>query len=173
MIDLKDYIAEVKNWPIEGVSFKDVTPLLGHGEAFSAAIDALSSVVKTLNPDVIVSPEARGFIFGGAVAAKLKIPFVLVRKAGKLPRRAIQEDVVLEYGTTQLFMHDDAIKKGQKVVILDDVLATGGTSLSIAKLVERLGGTVQAFTFLINLSYLPGQQRLMNARYDVQCVLTY
>lgn len=173
MLDLKSYIAEVKNWPIQGVSFKDVTPLLGNGKAFSHAIDELARVVAKLNADVIVSPEARGFIFGGAVAAQLKIPFVLVRKAGKLPRPAIQEDVVLEYGTTQLFMHEDAIEKGQRVVILDDVLATGGTSLSIAKLVERLGGEVLAFTFLMNLSYLPGYQRLRDAKYNVDCVLTY
>jgi adenine phosphoribosyltransferase len=173
MIDLKSYIAQVNNWPIKDVSFKDVTPLLGNGEAFSESIHALARVVAKLQPDVIVSPEARGFIFGGAVAAQLKIPFVLVRKAGKLPRPAIQEDVVLEYGTTQLFMHEDAIKKGQRVVILDDVLATGGTSLSIAKLVERLGGRVLAFTFLINLSYLPGYQRLIDSKYNVDCVLTY
>lgn len=172
-MDIKSYIAEVKDWPIPGVSFKDVTPLLGNGEAFSEAIQALAAKVALLKPDVIVSPEARGFIFGGAVAALLKIPFVLVRKAGKLPRPAIQEDVVLEYGKTQLFMHEDAIEKGQKVVILDDVLATGGTSLSIAKMVERLQGTVSSFVFLINLSYLPGYQRLLDASYAVECVLTY
>lgn len=172
-MDLKKFIAEVPNWPIEGVSFKDVTPLLGNGEAFRASIDALAKLVSAIKPDVIVSPEARGFIFGGAVAAQLKIPFVLVRKAGKLPRPAIQEDVVLEYGTTQLFMHEDAILPGQKVVILDDVLATGGTSLSIAKLVQRLGGNVLSFVFLINLSYLPGYQRLKNENFNVACALDY
>jgi len=172
-MDLKKFIAEVPNWPIEGVSFKDVTPLLGNGEAFRASIDALAKLISTIKPDVIVSPEARGFIFGGAVAAQLKIPFVLVRKAGKLPRPAIQEDVVLEYGETQLFMHEDAILPGQKVVILDDVLATGGTSLSIAKLVQRLGGNVLSFVFLINLSYLPGYQRLKNENFNVACALDY
>lgn len=172
-MDIKPYIAEVKDWPIPGVSFKDVTPLLGNGEAFHEAIRALAEKVRGLKPDVIVSPEARGFIFGGAVASLLKIPFVLVRKAGKLPRQAIQEDVVLEYGKTQLFMHEDALKKGQKVVILDDVLATGGTSLSIAKMVERLEGTVLSFVFLINLSYLPGYQRLIKSNYAVDCVLDY
>ena len=172
-MDLKKFVAEVPNWPIEGVSFKDVTPLLGNGEAFRASIDALAKLVSAIKPDVIVSPEARGFIFGGAVAAQLKIPFVLVRKAGKLPRPAIQEDVVLEYGKTQLFMHEDAILPGQKVVILDDVLATGGTSLSIAKLVQRLGGNVLSFVFLINLSYLPGYQRLKNENFNVACALDY
>jgi adenine phosphoribosyltransferase len=172
-MNLKDYIAEVKDFPIAGVSFKDVTPLLGNGEAFHQAIQDLSALVAKIKPDVIVSPEARGFIFGAGVASTLKIPFVLVRKAGKLPRKALEEKAVLEYGITSLFMHEDAIKPGQRVLILDDVLATGGTSLSIAKLVERLQGKVVSFTYLINLSYLPGYQRIVDAKYPVNFVVKF
>jgi adenine phosphoribosyltransferase len=172
-MDLKPFITSVSDWPIKGVSFKDVTPLLNDGEAFHYAIQSLVKLVKKHQPDVIVSPEARGFIFGGAVASQLKIPFVLVRKVGKLPRKAIEESFTLEYGQTSLFIHEDAIKKGQKVLILDDVLATGGTSVAIAKLIEKLGGKVIYFTFLINLSYLPGEQKLISHQYPVDYVLTY
>jgi adenine phosphoribosyltransferase len=172
-MNLKDFVAEVKDFPIAGVSFKDITPLIGNGEAFHQAIQDLATLVKTMKPDVIVSPEARGFIFGASVASTLKIPFVLVRKAGKLPRKAIEEKAELEYGTTSLFMHADAIKPNQRVLILDDVLATGGTSLSIANLVERLGGKVISFTYLINLSYLPGYQRIIDAKYPVNFVIKF
>jgi adenine phosphoribosyltransferase len=172
-MDLKKYIAVVQDWPIKGVSFKDVTPLLNHGEAFHQSIQDLAKLVNKHKPDVIVSPEARGFIFGGAVASQLKIPFVLVRKPGKLPRKAIEEKFALEYGQTSLFMHEDSIKKGQKVLVLDDVLATGGTSIAIAKLIERLGGKVIQFTFLMNLTYLPGEQKLKDHRYSVDYVLSY
>jgi len=171
--DLKQFIKEVKDFPINGVSFKDVTSLLANGEAFHQAIVALSSLVKQYHPDVIVSPEARGFVFGGAVASSLKIPLVIVRKAGKLPRPAIEEKVVLEYGETSLFMHKDAIRPGQKVLILDDVLATGGTAHAMAKLAERLGGVVVGFTFLMNLSYLPGLDYLKHHHYNVNYVLNY
>ena len=172
-MDLKAYIASVPDWPIKGVSFKDITPLLKNGEAFHEAIAQLAKLVTKHKPDVIVSPEARGFIFGAAVASQLKIPFVLVRKAGKLPRKAIEEKFTLEYGQTSLFMHEDAIEKGQRVLILDDVLATGGTSLAIANLIRRLGGTVINFTFLINLSFLPGLEKLNANGFAVDFVLTY
>jgi adenine phosphoribosyltransferase len=171
--DLKQFIHEVKDFPVPGVSFKDVTGLLANGEAFHQTILALAALVNQIKPDVIVSPEARGFVFGGAVASWLKIPFVIVRKPGKLPREAIEEKVVLEYGETSLFMHHDAIKPGQKVLVLDDVLATGGTAHAIARLVERLGGKVVSFTFLINLSYLPGMAYLTKHNYKVNYVLNY
>jgi adenine phosphoribosyltransferase len=172
-MDLKAYIASVPDWPIKGVSFKDITPLLKNGEAFHEAVAQLANLVSKHKPDVIVSPEARGFIFGAAVASQLKIPFVLVRKAGKLPRKAIEEKFTLEYGQTSLFMHEDAIEKGQRVLILDDVLATGGTSLAIANLIRRLGGNVINFTFLINLSFLPGLEKLKANGFAVDFVLTY
>lgn len=172
-MDLKQYITSVQDWPIKGVSFKDVTTLLNNGDAFHQSIQDLANLVNKHKPDVIVSPEARGFIFGGAVASQLKIPFVLVRKPGKLPRKALEEKFTLEYGQTSLFMHEDAIKKGQKVLVLDDVLATGGTSIAIAKLIERLGGQVIQFTFLMNLTYLPGEQKLKDHRYAVDYVLSY
>jgi len=172
-MDLKPFIAAVQDWPIKGVSFKDVTPLLKNGPAFHDAIQSLVKIVNRYKPDVIVSPEARGFIFGGAVASHLKIPFVLVRKAGKLPRKAIEEKFTLEYGQTSLFMHEDAIQKGQRVLILDDVLATGGTSIAIANLVKRLGGNVVSFTFLINLTYLPGEAKLKQHGFPVDFVLAY
>jgi adenine phosphoribosyltransferase len=172
-MDLKQYITSVQDFPIKGVSFKDVTTLLNHGEAFHESIQQLANLVKKHNPDVIVSPEARGFIFGGAVASQLKIPFVLVRKPGKLPRKAIEEKFTLEYGQTSLFIHEDAIQKGQKVLVLDDVLATGGTSVGIARLIERLGGQVIQFTFLMNLTYLPGEQKLKDHQYNVDYVIAY
>ena len=172
-MDLKAYIASVPDWPIKGVSFKDITPLLKNGEAFHEAIAQLAKLVTKHKPDVIVSPEARGFIFGAAVASQLKIPFVLVRKAGKLPRKAIEEKFTLEYGQTSLFMHEDAIEKGQRVLILDDVLATGGTSLAIANLIRRLGGNVINFTFLINLGFLPGLEKLNANGFAVDFVLKY
>lgn len=172
-MDLKPYIAAVQDWPIKGVSFKDVTPLLKNGPAFYDAVQSLAKIVARYKPDVIVSPEARGFIFGGAVASQLKIPFVLVRKVGKLPRKAIEEKFTLEYGQTSLFMHEDAIQKGQRVLILDDVLATGGTSIAISNLVKRLGGNVISFTFLINLTYLPGEAKLKQHGFPVDFVLSY
>jgi adenine phosphoribosyltransferase len=172
-MNLKSYITTVENWPIQGVSFKDVTSLLNHGEAFHAAIESLAILVKKHQPDVIVSPEARGFIFGGAIANLLKLPLVLVRKVGKLPRQTIEENVVLEYGQTKLYMHEDAIKPGQRVLILDDVLATGGTSIAMANLVKRLGGIVVNFTFLIYLSYLSGKQTLHNQSYPFDYVIEY
>jgi adenine phosphoribosyltransferase len=172
-MDLKKYISEVQDFPIPGVSFKDVTPLLNDGEAFSYAIQELVKIIQQLKPDVIISPEARGFIFGAAVAAQTKIPFVPVRKEGKLPRKAISVPVILEYGQTNLFMHEDAIRVNQRVVIIDDVLATGGTSLAIAQLVEKLQGKVISFTFLINLTYLPGAKRISDAQYPLHFVINY
>jgi adenine phosphoribosyltransferase len=172
-MDLKKFIAVVQDWPIKGVSFKDVTPLLNDGQAFHQSIQDLAKLVSKHKPDVIVSPEARGFIFGGAVASQLKIPFVLIRKAGKLPRKVIEEKVTLEYGQTSIFIHADAIKKGQKVLVLDDVLATGGTSIGIARIVERLGGKVIQFSYLINLSYLPGEAKLKSSGYSVDYVVSF
>jgi adenine phosphoribosyltransferase len=172
-MNLKNHITTVENFPIKGVSFKDVTSLLNDGKAFRAAVDALSVLVSKHQPDVIVAPEARGFIFGGAVASQLQLPLVLVRKAGKLPRPTIEENVILEYGQTKLYMHADAIKPGQRVLILDDVLATGGTSIAMANLVKRLGGSIINFTFLVYLSYLPGKNTLHEQGYPFDFVIEY
>ena len=170
---LKNYIKEVTDWPSPGVSFKDITPLLANPAIFHEAIHLLTEQVKLYNPSVIAVPEARGFLFGAPVALALNLPLVLIRKAGKLPRKTIKQSFQLEYGQTELFLHEDALAKGQRVVILDDVLATGGTAVAMAKLVELLHAEVVGFCFLINLTYLPGESTLKDARYDVKSVVNY
>lgn len=172
-INLKNYIKEVTDWPIPGVSFKDITTLLAEPKIFQHAVALLTEKVKALNPSVIAVPEARGFLFGAPIALALQLPLVLIRKAGKLPRKTIKQSFQLEYGQTELFLHEDALKEGQRVVILDDVLATGGTAVAMAKLVEQLHADVVGFCFLINLTYLPGESALKEAHYRVESVVNY
>src|SRR5699024_7427324 len=159
------------NWPKEGIEFKDITPLMANGEAFNAAVDDIVSYAKEKQIDVIVGPEARGFIVGCPVAYSLGIGFIPVRKAGKLPREVISVDYGLEYGENVLTMHKDAIKKGQRVLITDDLLATGGTIEATIKLVEQLGGIVVGCAFLIELAYLDGMKKLDG--YDVFTLMSY
>lgn len=159
-MNLEDYIAVIPDYPKKGISFKDVTSLINNGEAYAYAIDKLTEIAKTYNPDYIVSPEARGFLFGCPVATKLKIGFVPVRKKGKLPRETISYRYELEYGFDELFMHKDAIKKGSKVVIIDDLAAIGGTMEACAKLVEELGGDVVCCLSLISLNGLNSEEKL-------------
>lgn len=170
-MNLKDYIATIPNYPIEGVMFRDVTPLMGNGEAFKEATKQLAAYAKKVGADVICGPESRGFIFGCPVATELGIGFVPVRKPNKLPREVISAEYSLEYGTNKLEMHKDAIKPGQKVVVIDDLLATGGTVEAVIKMVHELGGEVVGCAFIIDLVDLKGREHLKG--YDVFALLEY
>jgi adenine phosphoribosyltransferase len=170
-MNLKDYIANVPNFPKEGILFKDITPLMQDGKALKYAVDQICDFVEKKQADLIVGPEARGFLFGTPVAAKLGLGFVPVRKPGKLPRETIEFNYDLEYGKNTLVLHRDAIKPGQKVIIVDDLLATGGTIEASIKLVEQLGGEVVGCAFLIELAELNGKDKLVG--YDVLSLLTY
>ena len=170
-MDYKKHIKIVQDWPKEGIEFKDITPLMDNGEAFKAAVDEIVDYAKSKQADIIVGPEARGFIIGCPVAYALGIGFAPVRKEGKLPREVIKVDYGLEYGKNVLTIHKDAIKPGQRVLITDDLLATGGTIEATIKLVEELGGTVIGCAFLIELSYLNGMDNLEG--YDVLSLMSY
>ena len=170
-MDYKKYIEDVPNFPIEGILFRDITPLMADGEAFSSACEELTQFAKEVNADVIVGPESRGFIFGCPIANKLKIGFVPVRKPNKLPRETISVSYDLEYGKNSLYMHKDGIKKGQKVVIIDDLLATGGTIKAAIQLVEKLGGIVTGLAFLVELTELKGRDLLKD--YNVKTLTQY
>ncbi|MBQ3001875.1 MAG: adenine phosphoribosyltransferase [Bacilli bacterium] len=171
MFDFSKYIADVPNFPIEGILFKDITPLLADGEAFKQAINVISDFAKSLGADVIAGPESRGFIFGCPVATSLEVGFVPIRKPNKLPRETVSATYDLEYGHNTLCMHKDAIKKGQKVVLVDDLLATGGTIKAATSLIESLGGEVVGIAFLIELEELKGREAL--ASYNVFSILKY
>ncbi|HLT00105.1 MAG TPA: adenine phosphoribosyltransferase [Acholeplasma sp.] len=170
-MDLKKYIAAVPDFPKEGILFRDITPLMLDGEAYKYAADKFTQYAKEKGATVIVGPEARGFIFGCPVAVNLGIGFAPVRKPGKLPREAVTVTYDLEYGSNALSMHKDAIKKGDKVVIVDDLLATGGTMQAAIKLVEELGGEVVGLAFLIELDDLNGRA-LLN-KYDILSLINY
>lgn len=170
-MNLKDYIANVPNFPKEGIQFKDITPLMADGKAFRFATEEFTKFAQELNVDLIVGPEARGFIFGCPVATELSIGFIPVRKPGKLPREVVTFDYDLEYGSNTLCMHQDAIKPGQKVLIIDDLLATGGTMAAAVKLVEQLGGVVAGLAFLIELDELNGREKLSG--YNVKSLMHY
>ena len=159
-MNLKKYIYDVENFPTKGILFRDITPLLNNGKAFSYVIDQMAEFANKVGATKIASPEARGFIFGSALAYKLKLPHVLVRKPGKLPRETINEVYDLEYGTNEVGIHKDAIQKGDKVLIVDDLLATGGTVKAAANLVERLEGEVVGLAFTIELTGLNGKNKL-------------
>ena len=160
MIDLKTLCRDVPGFPKEGIIFKDITPLLKDGERFKEIIDRISDRYLDKGIDVVVSIEARGFIIGSAVAFKLGAGVVPVRKKGKLPWRCYQATYDLEYGTDTLEIHQDAIKPGEKVLIVDDLLATGGTVGAVINLVERLKGQIVEVTFLIELTSLKGREQI-------------
>lgn len=170
-MDYKKYIKIVQNWPKEGIEFKDITPLMDDGKAFKSAVDEVVAYAKKREVDIIVGPEARGFIIGCPVAYALEMGFVPVRKEGKLPREVIKVNYGLEYGENVLTIHKDAIKPGQRVLITDDLLATGGTIEATIKLVEELGGIVVGCAFLIELTYLSGLEKLEG--YDVLTLMRY
>ena len=170
-MDLSSYIRVIEDFPKPGISFKDITTLLKDGQAYKAAIDALVDKVRELKADVIVGPEARGFLLGAPVAYALGIGFVPVRKPGKLPGETVSETYELEYGTDTLEVHADAILPGQRVAIVDDLLATGGTTSATVRLIEKTGAKVVGISFLIELSFLEGRKKLED--YDVFSLIKY
>ena len=159
-MNLKDYVASIPDFPSEGILFRDITPLMADGNAFHEACDKLIEYARKVKADVVAGPESRGFIFGCPVANELKIGFVPVRKPGKLPRKTISYKYDLEYGSNELHMHADAIRPGQKVLIIDDLLATGGTVEATIRMIEELGGEVVGCAFLIELEGLGGREKL-------------
>jgi adenine phosphoribosyltransferase len=158
--ELKAKIRDIKNFPTEGILFKDITTLLKDGAAFAAVVDSLAGRYRRERVDVVVGVESRGFILGGALAHQLKAGFVPVRKLGKLPGKTIEVEYELEYGRDALAMHEDAIKVGQRVLVVDDLLATGGTMAATLRLVDQLGGRVVGVAFMIELAFLHGRDKL-------------
>jgi len=159
-LELRDIVRDVKDFPKPGIVFKDITPLLANPQLFAYVVDRLADFTQQKESDVVLAAEARGYLFGAAVAYKLGLPLVIVRKPGKLPYKTISHTYELEYGTDTLEIHEDAIRKGQRVMLVDDLLATGGTVEACAELVEKLGGVVAGCAFFIELSFLKGRQKL-------------
>src|ERR671919_2529751 len=170
-VDLKSKIRDVPDFPKPGIVFKDIMPLLADADAFAQVLDGLSSWAEEKQPDLVLGAEARGFITGGALAYKLGCGFVAARKPGKLPWRTVSAKYALEYGFDALELHADAITSGQRVLVHDDVLATGGTARAKVDLVEQLGGTVVGLAFVIELEFLEGREKL--AGYDVFSLVQY
>ena len=168
---IEDYVASIPDFPQEGILFRDITPLMDDGDAFRYGCDLLIDYARKVGAEKVVGPESRGFIFGCPVAYELGIGFAPVRKPNKLPRKTISCTYDLEYGTNELHIHEDAIEKGQKVLIIDDLLATGGTVEATIKLVEQLGGEVVGCAFLIELEDLKGREKLKG--YDVFSAVKY
>ena len=170
-MDLKKYIRNIQDYPKEGILFRDITTLLKDKDAFKFAIDSMAKQVEDKKIDYIVGAESRGFLIGSALAYRLNCGFVPVRKKGKLPCKTISEEYALEYGTDSLYMHEDAINKGANVLIVDDLIATGGTALAIMKMVERLGGNIVGSSFLIELKELNGRKDI--SKYPVNVLIEY
>ena len=171
MINLQDYIRDIQDFPKPGVLFKDITPLLGNKDASEACINNLLALVNGEKIDKVVAIESRGFFFGMLLAQRLEAGFVPIRKSGKLPYNTVVEPYSLEYGMDVIEMHEDAIKKGERILLHDDVLATGGTAKAACKLIEKLGGVVVQCNFIIELQFLRGADKLK--RYDVRPLVTY
>jgi len=168
---LEDYVTTIPNFPKEGIMFRDITTILSDKDGFKLAVDKLVGALKDVDFDLVLGSESRGFIFGAPVAYALNKGFILVRKKGKLPRATYSEEYDLEYGTATLEMHQDAIKNGQKVIIIDDLIATGGTTEAIIKLAEKEGGKVVKIGFVMELEGLKGREKLKG--YDVFSLITY
>ena len=168
---LEDYVRSIPDFPEEGIIFRDVTSVLQDGEGLKLAIDSMQNLVKDLEFDVVAGAESRGFIFGTPIAYNLGKPFVLIRKKGKLPCETIEKEYELEYGTAVIEMHKDAIRPGQKVLLVDDLIATGGTTKAMIELVEDLGGIVVGILVLIELAGLRGRQKI--AGYRLDAAITY
>jgi adenine phosphoribosyltransferase len=164
-------IRDVPDFPKPGIMFKDITPVLAKPDLMRGITDHFAGVYRNLHVDAVVGMESRGFIFGAPLAMALNAAFVPARKPGKLPYERISEEYALEYGSARLDMHTDAVSKGHRVVIVDDLIATGGTALATAKLVERLGGTIVGFAFVVELAFLEGRKVL--GSYGVDAIVRY
>jgi len=169
--DFKDYIRVIPDFPQPGIRFKDITTLLQEGPVYKAAIEAMKESVKDLSIDVVAGPEARGFVIGAPLALALGVGFVPIRKSGKLPGETVEASYDLEYGKDKLAVHKDAIKPGQRVLIADDLLATGGTIATATQLLRQLGGEIVGAAFLIELSYLNGREKLPGM--ELRSLVTY
>ncbi len=170
-IDLEKYIRSIPDWPKKGILFRDITPLLADPRALAAAIDALCTGFTEAGIEYVAAVEARGFIFGAAVAGKIGVGFVPIRKKGKLPFKTESVTYDLEYGTDTLEVHSDAVRSGAKVLMVDDLLATGGTMAAACKLIEKIGGQIVGITFLIELGELAGRSKLSG--YKIKTVISY
>lgn len=170
-MDLKDKIRNIQDFPQEGVLFRDITTLLKDAEGMKEAIDRMTAKLEGIDFDLVLGPESRGFIFGMPVAYNMGKGFVPVRKAGKLPAEVVSKEYALEYGTATIEIHKDAIQPGQKVVIVDDLMATGGTAKAIVEMVEEMGGEVAALLFLIELDFLEGRKVLPD--YKIESIIHY
>ena len=170
-MNLRDYIADIPDFPREGIVFKDLTPLFLDPKALRAAVDGLSSYAEPLNVDLVVSAEARGFMLGGAVALQIGAGFIPARKPGKLPRETNSVEYVLEYGVDALEVNKDALAGGARVLVHDDLLATGGTAQALCELVEQAGAVVAGCVFIVELAFLNGRERL--TPHDVHSLIVY
>jgi len=168
---LQSYIRSIPDFPKPGIVFRDITPLLASAEGLDASVRALTELTRDLRPEIVIGAEARGFLFGPALARELGAGFVLARKPGSLPHRTIRTEYALEYGTSVLELHADAITAGARVLVHDDLLATGGTATALCALVEQLGGEVVGCAFLIELAFLPGRAALLP--HDVHALISY
>lgn len=171
MKKLEEYVRSIPDFPEKGIIFRDVTSVLQEADGLQLAIDTMNGLVKDLDFDVVAGPESRGFIFGTPIAYLNKKPFVLIRKKGKLPCETVQKEYALEYGTATIEMHKDSIKPGQKVLIVDDLIATGGTTRAMIDLVESLGGVVVGIVVLMELAGLKGREAISGYRLDA--AITY
>ena len=171
MVDLREKIRDVPDFPSRGIVFKDIMPLLADREAVHTAVDQLAAWAEPRDPDVILGAEARGFILGGALAYKLGCGFVAARKPGKLPWRTVTAKYALEYGFDSIEIHADALQRGQRVLVHDDVLATGGTAKAAVELVEQVGAEVVGLPFIVELDFLNGREKL--APYEVESLIHY
>lgn len=171
MADLRSYIRDIPDFPKKGIVFKDITPLLGDAQAFKASVDGLRGLVDGLACDAIVGIESRGFMFGAALALSMGKGFVPVRKPGKLPYKVVRQSYALEYGTDTIEMHHDALPAGRNVLVVDDLVATGGTAAATCALVEQLGARVSALAFVVALDFLPWRDKL--GQRDVRALIRY
>ena len=173
MINLKQKIREVQDWPKKGVNFKDITTLLQDPKFFREVIDRISKPIKNQKVNKIIGIDARGFLIAAPVAYKLKIGLSIVRKKGKLPFDTIEKEYELEYAKSIVQMHKDAVKKGEKVILIDDLAATGGTALATCDLIEELGGEIVEICFIVDLPFLGGSDKLKNRGYKVRSLVSY
>ena len=171
MKELKDYVRSIPDFPEKGIIFRDVTSVLQDPDGLRLSIDRMQECLDGVDFDLVAGPESRGFIFGVPIAYKMGKPFVPIRKKGKLPCETIEEEYALEYGTAVVEIHKDAVRPGQKVVIVDDLISTGGTTAAMIRLIERLGGKVVKIVFLMELAGLAGRERLKG--YDIASVICY
>jgi adenine phosphoribosyltransferase len=169
--DIESVIRNVPDFPKPGIQFKDITPLLADARLFAASIDLLTNSFQPGDVDAVVGIDARGFIFAAAAAIQLQAGFIPVRKKGKLPFRCLEQDYALEYGSATVAMHEDAMKPGSRVLLIDDLLATGGTAAAAAALVKKLGGQILEIAFLIELGFLKGREKLKG--YPVHSIVVY